>query len=153
MPTVQIELPIELPAQRPLVPAEAAIVLCDQDERVIVEWCESGVFSWSWDIATPEAARREIRIWRSSLLAHLRNCRQPAASWPEVVDDVLPQRERIRSTELERLFSCSHDHIASLIACRVFEQLGDRLAERGPNSYRVVSRKSVVEFLSGRRIS
>jgi hypothetical protein len=153
MATVQLSLPITLPAQRPLVPAEAAIVLCDQDERVILEWCEEGVFAWSWDIATPQAARREVRIWRSSLLAHLANGKQPTSVFPEVIEDILPKRERIRSTELERLFSCSHDHIAALIESGIFDQVEERTATRGPNSFRVVSRTSVVEFLRVRRIT
>lgn len=149
----QLALPLQLPAARPLVPMEACMVLLDRNEDELLSLVETGDMAWAWDIRSEEATRREIRVWRGSLLAHMR---QEADEEDEeiVLSSLLPHsRETIRSTELQRLFSASQTHIQNLINQGALREDGMRETQAGPNAFCRVSRQSIINFLKERRVS
>ena len=139
-----------IPATRPLVPIEAAMVLLDRDEDEILHAVESGALGWAWDIATPGAERREVRIWRDSLLALIAGEREPAREWGHVQAMVLPPGD-IKTPALCRLFSCGSTHVHALARAALHVVRGPD-APSGPRAYSVISRASVSEFLRSRRV-
>lgn len=70
---------------------------------------------------------------------------------PEVINLILPQRD-VRSTELQRRFSCGPKQIYT-IAKGNFKITQKPLQADGPNSYTIFSRASVERFLIRRRVS
>ena len=157
---------LTLPAARPLIPVEVAMVLLDRDEDEVLAAIESGVLGWAWNIGCPNAERRELRIWRDSLLALLEGRRQETGgpegrsqedskeqkplSLEEILRGVLPNRP-VRSTELQRFFSCSSTHITHLLRDGCLTAAGRRQRDDGPNSFTRITRDSVVKFLTDRR--
>lgn len=127
------------------------MVLLDRDEDDILGAIDCGVIHWAWDIASPGAARREIRIWRDSLIALLGRTKERDVDEAQVLDGFLPNRD-IRSTEIQRWFSCSSTHVHAMLHQSVFTQVRRPSAICGPMSYSVVSRESVAAFLRARRL-
>lgn len=126
------------------------MVLMDRNEDEVLAAIESGVLSWAWDIASQRSQRREIRIWRDSLLKVLESRPSIAADESTVLRSIFPPRP-IRTTELQRIFSCSSSHVSHLI------EEGSLVAparERhsGPLSITRVDPANLERFLLGRRI-
>jgi hypothetical protein len=147
---LQLNLNLQLPASRPLIPLEAAMVMLDRDEDDILASIEMGGLTWAWDIRSADAERREIRIWRDCIVAHLNGDRQPDAEAADPLSLIVPAGETIRSVELRTFFTASHSHVLNLIAQGLVE--GRNRAHRGPNGFVRVSRGSVLNFLRNRRI-
>jgi hypothetical protein len=139
-----------LPAARPLIPVEVAMVLLDRDEDEVLAAIESGVLGWAWNIGCPTAERRELRIWRDSLLALLNGQANPETDLTKILRGVLPNRP-VRSTELQRFFSCSSTHVTHLLRDGCLTAAGRRQREDGPNSFTRITRDSVLKFLTERR--
>lgn len=127
------------------------MVLLDRGEDEILRAIESGAIGWAWDIASEGAVRREIRVWRDSLLALIQGKREGDLSEEKVLATVLPPRD-VRSPELQRLFSCSSTHVHSLIDAALIRPSAEPRATSGRNAYTVVDRASVAAFLRSRRI-
>lgn len=129
------------------------MVLLDQDEDDIVQMIEKGVLSWAFDIRAPKAERRELRVWRESLLevmGYPASACAPASD--EAMATILPGRD-LRSPEVQRLFSCSQYHVQTLLGAGCFEAASPRLAETGPNAFTRIRRESIAAFLLERRAS
>lgn len=141
---------VELPPTRPLLKLSSCEDFFDRDYDALIVDVENCHLKFSWDLAAPGAARREIRIWRNSALAFHHRKQQPAVSDTDVYKFILPARD-IRSTELERIFSCTHQHIYELAP--QFTVTRAPRQEDGPNSFTVFSRASIETFLRSRRIS
>lgn len=155
----QLRFDLHLPAQRPLVPLEACMVLCDRDEDDLVALVQSGDLAYAWDLRGAKAERRaELRIWRESVLAYLATApggTPGEGSGPteaEVIEQMLPHnRDTLWSTELQRMFSASQTHVQGLIDDGLLQQAGERTQRRGVNARVRVSRESVIEFFKSRR--
>ena len=165
----QLRFDLRLPGQRPLVPLEACMVLCDRDEDDLIALVQSGDLAFAWDIRGAKAERRaELRVWRESVLAYLaaapgegtrptgQNGCAPgegtALPEEEVLERLLPHgRDTLFSTELQRMFSASQTHVQGLIDGGLLEQAGERRQVRGVNARVRVSRESVIQFLKDRR--
>ena len=73
---MQFDLPgLVLPARRPLLPVAAVGTLLDLDPLEVLAACENGELEWAFDLAVRGATRREIRIWRGSVVDALRKVR------------------------------------------------------------------------------
>jgi hypothetical protein len=149
---LQLDLPqYQFPVSRPLVPIEVAMVMTDRDEDEVLAMIEDGHLAWAWDIKSEGAERREIRIWRDSLLMHLTGGRQPTQTEDQVLDGLLPHLgAEIRTPRLRRIFTASQWLIQNLINQGQLHGLND--AKVGPNGYVRVTRASVITFLRNRRI-
>ena len=140
-----------LPTRWPLVPVDVAAFYLDRLPEEVVRDCDS---LWAWDISSGGAQRRQLRLWRDSLIA-LRN---PAGQQDipgdvdQVIDRFLPRRG-LRGRELQQLFFCTAQHMVALEAAGVFDVERERQAVRGPTSSRIYTRESIREFLKTRATS
>lgn len=128
------------------------MVLLDRDEDDILRAVETGALRWAWDIATAGAARRELRIWRGSLISLMERKAEPDQDEARVIDDFLPHRD-VRTTELQRWFSCSSTHVHALLDLHIMRESAPATASSGPRSYSLIERGSVVRFLTARRVA
>lgn len=126
------------------------MVLLDRDQDTVLEMIEDGHLAWAWDIRSPDAERREIRIWRSSLIAQLALVKQPDPGESFVLASILPHRTEIRTPELQRIFMASQWLIQNLINLGAIKGLNS--SSLGPNGFVRVSRESVINFLRNRRV-
>ena len=133
-----------------MLPLEACAAFFDRDYDTLAVDVENQVIKFAWDIATEGADRREIRIYAPSAWAFCYQRPMPSLSEEEVYKAILPNRD-IRSTELERILACSHNHVHEIK--RHFVLIRGPMQADGPNSFSVFSRESIVTFLKSRRLS
>ncbi len=146
----QLQFQVELPRTKPTLPSESCADFFDREHDVLVLDVENQVIKFAWDIATPGAGRREIRIYAPSAWAFYFQQPMPKISEEDVYRLILPNRD-LRSTELKRILACSSDHIHNLKP--LFVTTREPRQEDGPNSFSVFSRASLVDFLRSRRLS
>lgn len=150
---MQLALPgLTLPLSRPLVPMEALLTLLDRDEDQVLSEIERGGLGWAWDIRTQGAARREVRVWRDSVMEYMQGV-PPRASGSAlaVLDTFLPHRD-VRLTELQRWFSCSNTHVCNLLRDACLTVAGPRPEHSSVTAVTRITHASVVAFLESRRI-
>jgi len=152
----QLQFQIELPRTKPTVALESCADFFDRDYGTLLADVENRVIKFAWDIATAGAGRREIRIYAASAWAFCYQKPMPDIKEDDVYKIILPGRD-IRSTELMRILSCSHQHLYELsrrsAAPGHFVVTREPAQADGPNSFTVFSRDSIVKFLKSRRIS
>jgi hypothetical protein len=126
--------------------------LLDENEDQIVAGIEDGRLSLAWDIASPGSRRREIRVWRDSLLAAMRHQPGPVtADVRPIIEAMLPGRDLLHR-ELQRIFSCSGSHISELLHLEALHEAGARPGHSSPLHFTRVLRLSVATFLARRVI-
>ena len=148
---------IDLPRTKPTLALESCADFFDRDYAALVMDVENRLIKFAWDIATsvtPDPAekshRRTIRIYAPSAWAFCYNKPMPKLQEDDVYRLILPGRD-IRSTELQRILACSHQHIHDLK--EHFTVIREPLQSDGPTSFTVFSRSSIENFLRSRRIS
>jgi len=147
---MQLSLPIQLPVARPLWPMEACMCLLDQNEDQVLALIEDGSLSLAFDIAAPGATRREIRIWRESLLAVLQESKQPKADKARaIIDEMMPGRDLLHR-EVQRILSCSVSHVTELIRLEALVGIGPRPEHSCTGHMTRISRVSLAAFLERR---
>lgn len=122
----------------------------DRDYETLILAVENQQLKFAWDIAAPGTARREVRVWRSAALSEFRQQPFPRVTEDDVYRLLLPNRD-LKSTELERILSCTHQHIYALAP--LWRVVRAPAAADGPNSFTIFDRNSVVSFLRSRRLS
>ncbi|MFO1461249.1 MAG: hypothetical protein U1G08_17835 [Verrucomicrobiota bacterium] len=142
---------LTLPSSRPLIPIEAAMVLLDRNEDEVLAAVESGALAWAWDIRRSGAERREIRIWRDSILDVI-NGSQTRTESPVVYRSMIPPRP-MRTPELQRAWSCSSSHLSHLIGDGLLRAIAPRASSSGPNAFARIPPATIREFLESRRVS
>ena len=144
-------LNLSIPDSRPLVPIEAAMVLLDLHYESLIGAIESGDLAWAWDIKARDCARSEVRIWRGSVMDALAGIKSAPVEESTVLDGLFGHsRPEIKSTELQRLFSCSHNHVYQLIGEGSLTCTSP--ATRGVNGFARLSRDGIKQYLRTRRI-
>lgn len=148
---------LELPRTKPTLALESCCDFFDRDYDTLVVDVENRVIKFAWDIQTGSglnapSARREIRIYAPSAWAFCYQRAMPAISEEDVYKLILPNRD-IRSTELQRILACSHQHVHALKDAGFFRVVREPAQADGPNSFSVFSRASIETFLRARRIS
>ena len=138
----------------PLWSSETAQECLGLERKELMGMIDTGEISWAFNIGLSTHSSKEIRILSHCIIERAsgpipaigatRNLKLP-----EVISLILPGRD-IRSTELCRLFSCSHQHVYK-IAPRL-KVVAKPPVKDGPNSFTVFSRVSVAGFLEKRRI-
>lgn len=147
---LQPYLSFDLPVSRPLIPLEAAMVMLDRDEDQVLYLIEAGGLTFAWDIRSQDAERREVRVWRDCIRAHVNGDPQPELPEDQVINSFLPHTAEVRSTQLRRIFTASQGHVQNLINQGLVCGLNE--ACTGPNGYVRVERGSIINFLRSRRI-
>lgn len=141
---------IELPRTKPTLALESCADFFDRDYGALTEDVENQVIKFAWDIAAAGAARREIRIYAPSAWAFCYQRPMPQLTDDQVYKLILPNRD-IKSTELQRILACSHQHIH--VIKEHFTVTRPPRHEDGPLSYTVFARASIESFLRSRRLS
>ena len=146
----QLQLPVELPRTKPTLALESCADFFDRDYDTLILDVENRLIKFAWDISFAQNARREIRIYAASAWAFCYQKPMPAITEDAVYKLILPGRD-IRSTELQRILACSHQHVHELKV--YFTVTREPRQADGPNSFTVFSRNSIETFLRSRRIS
>jgi hypothetical protein len=153
---------VELPRTKPTLALESCADFFDRDYDSLMVEVENQVIKFAWDIQTSSGVmvagatsngrpqRREIRIYAASAWAFCYQKPMPAVSEDQIYKLILPGRD-IRSTELQRILACSHQHVHELK--RYFVITREPRQADGPNSFTVFSRASIEGFLRSRRLS
>ena|SRR5579862_1274452 len=138
-------------SNRPLVHVQTAMAALDKSEDQVLAMIESGKLLWAWNIASKSAARRELRIWRASVLASLNDAPQPDSTEEEVLASLFPHPAPILTTpQVQRMLSASQCHVYRLIESGALQALNK--AHGGRLGYVRVTRASVCDFLKLRRV-
>ena len=135
-----LKLPI---AQRTaLVTVDTARAVRGVDAESIIAEIEDGSIRWAFNIATADAARRELRIWAPCL----GNAEHPTRNPEQVIAEIIgTQRETLRGAEVERLLLCS----AQLV--KLLHEGGELRGELVGHT-RHLRRDSLAAFLRRRRV-
>jgi len=153
-PVNQQPFVLQLSSRRPLVPLSVCMVLLDCSEDEVLQLVEAGDLRFAWDLRSRDATRRDISVWRSSVSEYVTSGPgQVRHSFieAEVLESLFPHsRAEVKSTELQRMFSCSSTHIMELIRAGELDGLNE--PGHGPDGFVRVTRASVVEFLKRRRV-
>ena len=139
--------------RRPLLHMRTVQDCLDKTQEEVANMIECGELAYAFDVAMPAASRKEPRVF-ALCVAEKAGWKNPVGATrnlqlPEVVNMILPGRD-VRSTELTRLFSCSHQQVYQLAAQLQVTKKPEAAA--GPTAYTVFSRASVAEWLAERRI-
>lgn len=170
--TIQREFDLKLPAGQPLVRLTTVMDLLNCNEDAVLNLIELRLVKWAFNIGQKNAKRREVRIWRESMLEYLRNaeCGTRSAEWVdndrrpfevqlnEVVSRILPKitpgghsvtRPTIRGREISRRLACSPQHVLDLMREGA---LTESSIEVGPKISPFILHASCVDFLKTRVI-
>lgn len=157
---LQRELPLSLPASKPLVHLRTAMDLLDRDEDAILNLILDGQIAYAFDISTRHADRREIRIFRKSLESYKSHSSHQSYSVPSVnsvaktlesvISEILPPGQHFAATSLKRRFTCNSGHVLHLIDEKLLLAVSD--PKRGPKGSPLITRESAAAFLNSRRI-
>jgi hypothetical protein len=145
---------LNLSHRRPLLTVETVVAVLDVDKQDVLEHCDSGRFAWAFDLSTPGSSRRELRVWRGSVLEWRETYgADPAEKIPEaeVLASIIPPLNP-RSSDLARRLAISRDQLRRLIEAR--EMAIALVAERsqGISAACRLHRSSVLNFLRRRRV-
>jgi hypothetical protein len=96
-PPVPVKFNFGFTKQHPLIPLAAAALFLNHSRREVLTLIENGKLRWAFDIRSPRASRREVRILRQSLFefAGLYSFNNKASSreieFQRVMDLILPE--------------------------------------------------------------
>lgn len=163
--TIQREFDLKLPTGQPLVRLGTVMDLLNRDEVAVMNLIELRLVKWAFNIGEPNAKRREVRIWRESMLEYLRadygimvadDVRPFEIQLNEVIGKILPRPisraglpATIRGRELSRRLACSAKHVLDLMHEKT---LTESNIEVGPKISPFILHASCVEFLKTRVI-
>lgn len=115
---------------------------------------ESGAIPFAFDLRSRNAERSELRLWHPNVEALVRSRGADSgprpiltALWPQI----MPSRD-VRSSELERWWSVSHQHVNEMIDAGELPVRRARAAASGPHSYTLLSGEELRAFLASRLI-
>jgi len=122
------------------------------NEDEVIALIEQGSLFWAFDISTPGAIKREIRVWHQSVNDYQEQT-SALRSVDEVIRDILPKHRRpvLRATELMRALNCSQLHVYNLIEAKQFD-LVDPNWRPGPGGSAQLTRTSAAGFLKRRKL-
>lgn len=153
-PTLQkrFEFEQELCPRRPLLTLGTAMGWLDRDEDAITYLAEDGQLV-AINIAREGSRRRELRIWRDSLLAFLLRAKGHQVQITEFNSAAIIEHHRptLRATEIKRLLNCSQALVAGLIEDGTLRATNIPEVRCGPNCSATVDRGSFERFLASRR--
>lgn len=120
---------------------------------------ECGKLAWAWDIgAARDRQRKEVRVLAHCVVEQAYGTIKsvgPTAklTLDRVVELVLPHHlPSIKGTELQRVFSCSPQHVMDLGRQGELRRVPEKLPKSGPNSSPHFTRESFFRFLEKRRL-
>lgn len=152
---MQLPLPMTIPAARCLCTASTLRSLLALTTEEILTTIESGIIPHAFDLRDSNADQRGLcRIWRPTVEALIRSAGResgPVASTEFVIEQLVPDRD-VRSSELERWWTVSPQHVGSLIAAGLLPIRRSPTASHGPASFHLLDGRGLREFLASRVI-
>lgn len=143
-PARQRLLTLEVSQTVALVTVDVARAVLGVDAETVVARVEEGQIRWVWDLATPGAARRELRFWVAELEQGAGFAPQPVEQAIAAVIGATPGG-RQRSAVLEVRWSISAQLIMELVRKQCWQE--DRVGHT-----RFLRRASLENFLRSRLI-
>lgn len=166
--TLQRNLPLADARFRPTLGMDGAKHLLDLSEDEILALIDEGLITHAWNIATPSAEKREVRILRQALDAYVTWNENPklvparpgvpiTANYTDalIFSFLLPPshvKPFLTNGELQRSLNCVSDHVLNLIDSRALELQPGTKYTRGPNGCALVTVTSFERFLKQRRL-
>src|ERR1051325_3547560 len=160
---VQRELPLRIPLWIPTLTLAGARGSLGVSEDAILRMIEEGDISWSWNIATRGATRRELRLLAACLPA-ADGGPKPELKLDQVVRLVLgAKRPFIWGKHFYRAWNFDSQHLFNLIRDGSLQILSNHAApkeakdeahvgwRRGPGGSPCITWNSAVEFLKTRK--
>lgn len=163
---VQRAFDLGLATGRPMFSFNAAMGLLDRDEKDVENLIEFGLLQFAFDISSPSADKKEIRILTESLRAYRRGDHLNKPTGLESRDSEIPsldsvlnslwkhKRPKLRGSEVYRALNCSSKHFLDLGREGCFGQ-DIELATKTASGQKIspfVSRAAVIDFLKSRRL-
>ena len=145
--------------RRPLWKADTCCDYLDIMTQDFLRLVDNGGLAWAFDIgAATNRVRKEIRV-----LAHcaVERAHGPIKSigptanlkFSAVIELILPHhRSSLRGVELQKMLSCTPNHVTDLGRLGDIERIKERIPKTGPNASPRFTRESVIHFLEKRRI-
>ena len=147
--------PITFTVQRPLISLSTAAALANQSTGELLLRLEDGSIRYAFDVATPNASRRAVRILARSLADYLAGAElvrhESPQELPDVVASMFPAlAEAIRTETLSRILDCDGDHTLDLVRAGCVQVVNQ--FRRGQGGTALIARRSCEGFLIGRRL-
>lgn len=153
---MQLGLPLLIPIERRLAPADTLRSHLAATAEEIVGCIECGTIPHAFDLRANRAERSEVRVWMPTVRALMASDgRDPGARARDDIEvllrELVPARD-VRSSELERWWCVSHQHVHGLIAAGELRCVRGGAAGRGPSGFAVLGSEAITEFLRRRRL-
>lgn len=155
----QSQLPLRDPRyRRPTMTVDAAKGVLDCTEDDIVAMIDERYALVAWNIATPGANRRELRILTASVSEYLRDnpdhseCYHSMICPSDAISHVLPKHEKpfVTGIEIQRALNCSSTHVIRLIESKSLALVPGSNYQPGPGGSPCITRESFTAFLNTR---
>lgn len=145
---------LSIPATRCLSSPETVRDFLRYTAEEVAQAVEVGTIPFAWDLRSPGAERAELRIWHPTAEAIIRSGASDPGPQPaegELYRMLIPDRD-VRSSELERWWSVSHQLVHRLISAGQLPVRRDPAASSGPASYYLLTSAGLRTFLASRRL-
>ena len=152
---MQLGLGLSIPATRCLTTAETLRDLLRITHDEVMAAVDSGVVPYAFDLRTPGADRLEIRIWHPSAEALVKSGGKdsgPRIPTDDLLHHLVPGHD-VRSSNLERWWTVSHQHIHALIKAGSLPVRRAPSVRLGPHSFFLLAADGLRTFLRTRLIS
>ncbi|HZV36823.1 MAG TPA: hypothetical protein VFB72_19765 [Verrucomicrobiae bacterium] len=137
---------------RPLLTADFARSILDCSNEHLTDLIDEGLIQPVWNICTPGAKLRELRILAAGLLFYQTTQRPLPADPKEVAGDIFAPDALITTATLQRVLNCHHQHVSQLIALKSLTLAPGETMRRGRNGFAKVTRSSCLAFLEKRLV-
>jgi hypothetical protein len=162
-PATQLRLPLHDPRyRRPMMPVAAVKGILDITEDQVIELVEVDLALWAWNIANPDASRREVRILTQSVARYQELSGQGITvqdrgfELPQVLGFILGDgngKPWLTGVEVQRKLNCGSTLVLHLVESRALALLDGTDYRRGPSGSPCITRQSFIRFLETRIIS
>lgn len=140
--------------KRPTMTVDTAKGILDCSEDEIIELIEVQGALVAWNIASPNADRRELRILTQSVADYLAAGRSPCyhsmLAPDAAVSDLVPDRPFLRGTDIQRILNCGSTHVLNLVESKALALVPGTNYQRGPGGTPSITVDSFRHFLTSR---
>ncbi len=148
--------PLAGTAPRPLMPMSAVMWRLDLDEERVNILIENGALLWAFDVASPSAERRALRVLVECVedlaLSRKRAYRDDGSEWQRVAGLILPDKPIMVTCEVARALNCGTWYTMMLIHAKQFRLVPGVRIRPGPKGSAQVVTASVKDWLLKRRV-
>lgn len=114
---------------------------------------ERGTVPFAFDLRSPDSDRATLRLWHPTIEALVKTRGADSGPTPEIHElllQLVPGRFDVRSSQLERDWDISHQHVHELIAAGCLPVSRQATAAAGPHSFSLLDPAGLRAFLASR---